>query len=70
MLYIRYQVYFLDNNIQTFIDSSSEISIIIPTYTAKLGLIIQKPSIKDKKIYSLLLEIYDMTSTILLLWDN
>ncbi len=67
---IWYLVQFQNNEVQTLIDSGSEVNAMTPAYATKLGLTAWKTSVGAQKIDSSPLETYGMVSASFSLQDS
>ncbi len=68
--FIQYPVQFQAQQIETLIDSGSEVNVIRPDFAAKLGLIPSPTNVCDQKIDGLTLETYSMASAGFSLQDS
>ncbi len=67
---IRYPVQFQVKQIETLIDSGSEVNAMTPGFAAKLGLIPRPTNVDAQKIDGSILEIYGMASAGFSLQDS
>ena len=70
VLFIQYQIQFQNNKVQALINFGSKINAMTLAYTIKLGFIIQKTSIRARKIDDLPPKTYGIASTRFLIQDS